>query len=166
MRSYEKTLLVYPPHFQDLDACGWSFCPPNLITVYHLIQILLGSILKFKRRSPTGFYPEWATRGIKWNLKDWSSAHFSQCYSDKTAISISSRRTAWVVEYLHIYRGVSWHTILHYLQHRVPRKKTKLASSNPSVFIVLWLTVPVSPRLRVMLFKLPLTGNMHGYYGA
>ena len=42
-------------HFQHVDGL---FAPPKLTKCYHFIQILLGSILNFKRRNPIVFYLE------------------------------------------------------------------------------------------------------------
>ena len=35
-----------------------DFLPPKFDHVYHFIQILLGRILNFERRTPTDFYPD------------------------------------------------------------------------------------------------------------
>ena len=49
--SYNKS----PP----FSACRRSFCPPKLTkSINHFIQILLGPIFNFERRTPTDFYPE------------------------------------------------------------------------------------------------------------
>ena len=42
------------PHFQHVDA----LFAPQIDQIYHFIQILLGPILNFERRTPTDFDPE------------------------------------------------------------------------------------------------------------